>query len=121
MSRFTEADRLLRLIVRERQRCERCGDRGTEVAHIVRRRYTAVRWLEDNVWLLCGRCHLAVDNYMLEHAGLVETTIGPGRLVELMTLAQRGPSMSASAWAASERARLRDRCRGLGVSVKGAA
>lgn len=121
MSRFDEADRLLRLIVRERVRCERCSAPGCETAHIIRRRFTAVRWVEDNAWLLCRTCHTTVDNFALEHERLVEETIGSTRLGELLVLAQRGPDAPASAWAKEERARLRARCAELGVSTRGEA
>ena len=124
MSRHTEADRLLRLIVAARRSCERChglNGPGSQVAHIVRRRYTATRWLEDNVWWLCVGCHHAVDNHAAEHDLLVAETIGEGRLGQLLRLADAGPAMSASLWAAQERDRLRRRCRQLDIPLRGAA
>lgn len=123
MSRFTEADRLLRLIVLERRSCERCGvskdPAGMDVAHIIRRRYNATRCDEENVWLLCHEpCHRLVDNSVYEHAGLVGRTIGLDRFQALSAKAHMGTGIPLSGFWPAERARLRDRARELGLSVK---
>lgn len=124
MSRFTEADRLLRLIVCERRLCERCGRPGDEVAHILRRRFNATRCDERNVWWLCagpGGCHEIVDNNVVDFDLLVVATIGADLYGELWDLAHAGPTEPLSVFWPAERARLRERCRELGLSVKGAA
>lgn len=61
-----------------------------DTAHIVGRRYSATRCLEDNAWCLCRLCH----NITGQHAGLfmelVDRTVGPARYWELYALAQAG-------------------------------
>lgn len=126
MSRFAEADRLLRLIVLERRRCERCGalkpPADMDTAHIIRRRYNATRCDERNVWLLCHEpCHRLVDNDAQQYDWLVRETIGWGLHAELREKAHLGTGIPLSGFWPAERARLRDRCRELGLSVKGAA
>lgn len=127
MSRTTEADRLLRLIVREqRSRCERCGGPGSQVAHIVPRRYHATRCDERNVWFLCGGpgsndCHAIVDGSEAEHSALVLRTIGLDAFDELLSRAYLGPSEPLSLFWPAERARLRERCKALGIPLRGAA
>lgn len=126
MSRFTEADRLLRLIVRERVRCERCGGIGSQVAHILRRRFNATRCDERNTWWLCGGpgsndCHATVDQYVEEQAELIDRTIGGEVLDELWALALAGPSEPLSAFWKSETARLRERCSALGIATRRAS
>lgn len=121
MSRFTEADRLLRLIVSQRVRCERCGGVGTDVAHIIRRRYNATRCDERNVWWLCRNDHEMVDAHANLHGALVRKTIGWDIYEQLLAKAHAGPDEPLSVFWPAERARLRDRCRELGLSVKGAA
>lgn len=121
MSRTDEADRLLRILVRERVRCERCQAMGTDVAHILRRRYNATRCDERNVWFLCRWCHSLVDSSVPVHADLVRSTIGTALFRELLDLAQAGSPMPLSAWWPAERARLRARLRELGLPLRGAA
>lgn len=126
MSRFTEADRLLRLIVRERVQCERCGGPGSQVAHIVRRRYNAVRCDERNVWWLCNgpgtrECHRRVDVSAEHYDLLVFQTIGWDLHAELRALAHAGPSEPLSAFWKSETARLRQICADRGITYRRSA
>lgn len=126
MSRTDEADRLLRLIVRERRACERCGGVGTEVAHILRRGYHATRCDESNVWLLCNGpgsngCHSLVDGDWSEFNALVLKTIGEAEFARLRDKAHAGPETPPNAFWPAERARLRERCRELGIPLRGAA
>lgn len=125
-ARWTESDRLLRLIVRERRCCERCGKAQhpsrMDVAHIVRRRFSATRCDERNVWLLCHEpCHRVVDNFTGEHDLLVFQTIGEDLHAELRALAEAGPSEPLSAFWKSETARLRERCSALGIPTRRSA
>lgn len=126
MSRFTEADRLLRLIVRERKTCERCGGVGTEVAHILRRVYHATRCDEANVWWLCNgpgsnNCHELVDNNWPEFNALVLKTIGEAEFSRLRDKAHAGPSESLGVFWPAETRRLRERCRELVLSYRRSA
>jgi hypothetical protein len=127
MSGADEGDRLLRLLVSQRGTCERCHlTRGTETAHIIRRRYQATRFLEEGAWWLCSGpgtndCHYLVDHFAGEHEQLVAETIGADALADLTALAQAGPTMPLSMWHRNETARLRDRCRALGISTRGQA
>lgn len=126
MSRFTEADRLLRLIVRERVQCERCGEPGSEVAHIVPRRFHAVRCDELNVWFLCNGpgsngCHELVDSHEVHLIELVHKTIGWGAYERLRTRSLSGlPDRPAAFWK-SETARLRQICADRGIPHKRSA
>jgi hypothetical protein len=120
VSRFAEADRLLRLIVRERKVCARCGGAGSEIAHIIRRGYHATRCDERNVWLLCNGpgsngCHELVDNNWPAFNALVLDTIGQDEFSRLRAKAHLGPAEPLSVFWPAERARLRDRCRELGL------
>lgn len=121
MSRTTEADRLLRLIVSQRFRCERCGGLGADVAHILRRRYNATRCDERNTWWLCRWCHTLVDSSVPVHAELVRETIGRTLFSELLDKAQAGPPEPLSVFWPAERARLRERCNELGLSYRRSA
>lgn len=126
MSRTAEADRLLRLIVSQRVRCERCGGVGSEVAHIVRRRYHATRCDERNVWWLCNgpgtrECHRRVDISAEHYDLLVFQTIGWDLHAELRAKAHAGPDEPLSVFWPAERARLRERCKALGIPLRGAA
>ncbi|GIW90893.1 MAG: hypothetical protein KatS3mg109_1325 [Pirellulaceae bacterium] len=55
-----QADRVFSERIRERDRaCVRCGSTyRLQCAHIVSRRYSALRWAEDNAVALCQRCHV---------------------------------------------------------------
>ena len=126
MSRWTEADRLLRLIVRQRGDCERCGGPGSQVAHILRRGYHATRCDERNVWWLCGGpgsndCHGLVDNDWAEFNALVMKTIGEAEFSRLRDKAHVGPPQSLSVFWPAETTRLRARCAELGIPLRGAA
>lgn len=104
-----EADRLLRLLVRQRESCERCGRPGEQVAHVLGRRANATRCLEENTWWLCGWCHPIVDSSASEHAALVVRTIGAPTLGKLNEIRLRGPEGPLSAFWRDEVERLRKR------------
>lgn len=55
----TEADRLFSADARERHgACYQCGTPNRlQWAHIFSRRYSAIRWAEDNYFILCSGCH----------------------------------------------------------------
>lgn len=126
MNRTDEADRLFRILVRQRERCQRCGEPGSQVAHVLRRRYAATRCDERNAWWLCGGpgttdCHYVVDNFAHQFDVLVAETIGAPALHALHLRAEAGPPLPLSLWWPAERARLRARLRELGLSLRGAA
>lgn len=104
-----EADRLLRLLVRKRGSCERCGKPGEQVAHIIRRGLNATRCDERNVWWLDADCHRTVDAYRIARRELIAKTIGLSMYTELLRTAQRGPQQPLSAFWADEVERLRKR------------
>jgi hypothetical protein len=91
-----DADRLTRRIVAQRLRCQRCGAQGTDTAHIIPRRYAAVRCDTRNCWWLCRRCHRIVDQDVAAHQRLVVDTIGLAMLAELRALANAGPRTTAT-------------------------
>jgi len=115
-----KSDLLFSRIVRSRGRCERCGDTEGpfDTAHIVRRRYSATRCIEDNAWCACRSCHRTVDNWEGEYMRLVDQTIGRDRYDELCQLAQQGTQMSSVLFWRGERERLEARCDELGIDKK---
>jgi hypothetical protein len=112
-----KADLLYSRLVRSRGQCERCGnDAGPfDTAHIVRRRYSATRCLEDNAWCLCRPCHRTVDEWANELMWQVERTIGVPRYKELCKLAQSGTGMTSKLFWKQTRNRLEERCKELGI------
>lgn len=115
-----KADLLFSRIVRSRGKCERCGDtRGPfDTAHIVKRRYSATRCIEDNAWCLDRTCHRTVDEWANELMDLVDRTIGRERYIELCITAQAGHQTTSTLFWRAERERLEARCEQLGISTK---
>ena len=115
-----KADMLFSRIVRSRGYCERCKVTGVpfDTAHIVRRRYSATRCVEDNAWCACRPCHRMVDEWPGFHMALVDSTIGRERYEELCRDAQEGIPLSSKLWWQAERERLEARCDELGIDKK---
>lgn len=115
-----KADMLFSRLVRSRGRCELCdGTNGPfDTAHIVRRRYSATRCVEDNAWCLHRTCHQFVDNWPHEFMWLVEKTIGVDRYHELYRLAQAGLQTSSRLFWQAEVERLVARCKEAGVDTR---
>jgi hypothetical protein len=111
-------DVLFSRIVRNRARCQRCGAPGTDTAHIVGRRYSATRCLEDNAWCLCRRCHQITGEWPEDFLELVGTTIGHDLYERLRWTALEGIRGSSALFWASELERLKDRCRELGLDAR---
>jgi hypothetical protein len=112
------ADMLFSRIVRSRGPCERCGVQGTDTAHIIGRRYSATRCVEDNAWCLCRSCHQLTAEFPHEFMWLVERTIGVRRYMQLHDQAQGGiPGSSKLFWEA-EVERLLVRCAELGIDTR---
>ena len=113
-----KADMLFSRLVRSRGDCERCGRPGTDTAHIVRRRYSATRCVEDNAWCLCRSCHQLTDQWPHEFMWLVERTIGVDRYHELYRLANAGLTQSSRLFWRGEVQRLIARCEEVGVDTR---
>jgi hypothetical protein len=120
------ADILFSRIVRSRGRCEYpgCDSRGPyDTAHIIGRGYSGTRCVEENAWCLCRTHHVLVDNWWDEKQDLIDRTIGRNVWIDLKGAAnayKTRPVTSAVFWS-EELARLKARCRELGLSEKRAA
>ena len=112
------ADMLFSRLIRSRGACERCGKPGTDTAHIVRRRYSATRCIEDNAWCLCRSCHHLTGEWPHEFCWLVERTIGMDRYHELYRLANAGLTQSSRLFWRGEVERLIARCQEAGVDTR---
>lgn len=95
-----------RAIVRRRTWCERCGQPGTDVAHIVSRRYSVTRCMTANAWFLCRPCHIETEPVGPARDELVARTIGHDELARLQVLA-RGLVHDPTRWWQAEIQRLR--------------
>jgi hypothetical protein len=111
------ADALAGRIVRHRGRCQypRCERTDVVWAHIIRRRYSATRCMEEAAAALCPTHHDLVDSFPDEMLRLIDATIGRERYDELRTIAEAGHPLSAKLWWASEVSRLKARCVELGL------
>lgn len=76
-----KADKLWSLMIRQRDgRCRRCGRGQGEVvlqaAHVISRRYKAIRWDERNGITLCRGCHHWNHHQPVEFDWWVQELIG---------------------------------------------
>lgn len=72
-----KCDTLFRKIVRSLGYCQRCGSTSfLQCAHIISRRYSAVRTDLRNAWCLCASCHRRLTDWPNEHMAYVAETIG---------------------------------------------
>ena len=57
---IAKLDDVVRKLIRERDKnmCQRCRGKGTDVSHVVPRTNKVLRWDLKNLKLLCRRCHL---------------------------------------------------------------
>lgn len=72
-------DRLFASMVRWRDgdRCRLCrAPYRPQCAHLISRRYLAVRWDLDNAWCLCAACHKRYTEDPLAWLALMEDTFG---------------------------------------------
>jgi hypothetical protein len=86
------ADRLFSEYIRTRDdwQCRNCGSpKHPQCAHVVSRRYRAIRWSSENAVCLCKRCHMKYTNDPIGWEKWVEDR-WPGRLAELKRLAWAG-------------------------------
>lgn len=112
-----KATKLHSFVVRSRGACELCGRAGEEqgvklpglpmlfipvgglqCAHIIGRRYAAVRTDEGNAWALCAGCHLRLTEHPDEHMHLVAQTIGMDRFHVMKDRALAGVKTSDVFW-----------------------
>lgn len=111
-------DILFSRIVRSREMCQRCGAPGTDTAHIIGRRYSATRCIEDNAWCLCRSCHQTTAEWPIEFVQLMRRTIGDARYFELSSIASHGLDVSSARFWATEKVRLKARCKALGLDTR---
>lgn len=97
-----KATRLHSEFVRSRGECERCGKRGVtfDCAHIIGRRYSAIRTDENNAWCLCKGCHMRLTEHPDEHMAFVAQTIGMVAFDELKKRALEGVKSTERFWLA---------------------
>lgn len=98
-----KATKLHSQVVRARGFCQRCGEQDyskLECAHIIGRRYNAVRTDETNAWALCHSCHRKTGEWASEHMALIVQTIGMDRYEELRQRAETGVKANDAFWQA---------------------
>lgn len=110
-----KATKLHSLVVRARGACERCGrsPERLECAHIIGRRYAAVRTDETNAWCLCSGCHRRLTEHPDEHMAFVAQTIGMEAFTLLKERALVGVKANDAFWLAE--------CERLSLLLKAAA
>lgn len=113
-----KADMLFSRIIRSRGACEFCGRPATDTAHIVKRRYSATRCVEDNAWALCRSCHIETEQWPVKFLRLVDETIGRDRYDELVQQAHAGIQVPSKVFWQGEVERLTARCRELGIDTR---
>lgn len=85
------ADKLFSKIIRARGVCQRCGESNysqLQTAHIITRKYSAVRTCEENAWCLCARCHRRLTDWPREHSRYITETIGSEKYDQLRARAE---------------------------------
>lgn len=86
-----KSDILFSKIIRARGHCQRCGESNPaqlQCAHIITRKYSAVRTCEENAWCLCARCHRRLTDWPREHSRYITETIGSDKYDELRAKAE---------------------------------
>lgn len=82
------ADKLWSLAVRQRDgKCRRCGRTSPEVvlhgAHIISRRYKAIRWEPINGLCLCAGCHMWAHRFPVDFDWWAQELIGEDIYIDL--------------------------------------
>jgi hypothetical protein len=116
-----KADWLFSRIVRSRGFCQYpgCTSQGPyDTAHLIGRRYSATRCLEDNAVAACRTHHQMIDAWWDEKKRIIEATIGLERYEELKQIAKQGPPPPQRMFWPSEVERLMARCQELGIDTK---
>jgi hypothetical protein len=106
-------------IVRSRGSCERCGAQATDCAHIIPRRYSATRCVEQNAWALCRRCHQITGERAYEFVKLVQATVSEDVYWKLSETAEAGiGTWNSTQFWENEVLRLEARCVELGIDMR---
>ncbi len=116
-----KADFLFSRIVRSRGRCEYpgCTSQGPfDTAHLIGRRYSATRCMEDNAVSSCRSHHVLIDSWWDEKRYVVQATCGEDRYVELKAIAEAGHPLSAALFWQDEVERLTARCVELDIDTR---
>ena len=98
-----KATRLHSLVVRSRGACENCGEGDyakLQCAHVVGRRFNAVRTDEANAFCLCWKCHRHFTAWPLEFAAFVISKIGQDEYDRLKAKAEAGVKVNDAFWLA---------------------
>ena len=115
---YGKATKLHSKIVRERKKCENCGDTGyrnLQCAHIISRKYSNTRTLEANAFCLCAKCHRFFSDWPVEFAEFVVDNLGHEEYTRLKSLAQGKKKVD---WE-KEHARLAKIAKDLGIERRG--
>jgi len=80
-----QLDKLFSEKIRARGYCEWCGGKSTNLhcAHIFSRRFLHTRWLEENAFALCPRCHRKAHDRPTEFTDFVIRQLGQQRYNQL--------------------------------------
>lgn len=82
-------DTLASKITRAKGYCENCGTtQGLTTSHIIGRKYSATRTLEDNLQCLCFRCHRRFTDFPREFSRWITQSIGSEKYEELRHTAE---------------------------------
>jgi 5-methylcytosine-specific restriction endonuclease McrA len=89
-----ECDKRFAFAVKQRDgwACKACGDhlRGVQCAHVLSRRYHAVRWSMANAVALCAGCHMKFTHDPLAWDDWVTERFGDAVYMELKRIARQG-------------------------------
>ena len=84
-------DKLCSEIVREREKCERCGNtEGLHCHHIFSRSYKAVRWDFINLLCVCKGCHFWIHLHPNLANEFYRNHMGEDVYYEILGIAQAG-------------------------------
>lgn len=115
---YGKATKLHSKIVRERKKCENCGENGyrnLQCAHIISRRYSNTRTKEENAFCLCARCHRYFSDWPVEFAMFTLKMIGE---TEYLRLKKSAESKNVVDWE-KEYHRLAKIAKELGIERRG--
>jgi len=79
-----ELDKLFSIIIRNKGKCERCGEISPlNTAHIFSRRNLATRWDKNNALCLCVGCHFWAHQNPILFTEFIKEKIGDKKYEEL--------------------------------------
>ena len=81
-----KADLLFSEIIRSKGYCENCGRSDgvqLQTAHIISRRYAAVRTDTDNAFCLCAKCHRRFTDFPREFSHFITDKLGSEKYDQL--------------------------------------